>query len=85
VLATRVTRPTTIALQDIEVRVLAEMERGHLGAQLELRQRQLREAAATVARLAPDDSLARLRQLDAERAAQEARVQRPRLSWRAVG
>jgi hypothetical protein len=55
----------------VEVGIVAALERGHLGRQLELRQRQLREVAATVQRLAPEGSLARLRALDAQRAAEE--------------
>ena len=51
--------------------VIAALERGHLGAQLDVRQRQLREIAATVQKLAPEGSLARLRALDAQKAAEE--------------
>ncbi|CAM9353919.1 unnamed protein product [Chrysoparadoxa australica] len=59
------------AQRELEVEALRELEPTHLRQQLEMRQRQLREVAATVRQLAPEDAVKRLQQLDAERQEQE--------------
>jgi hypothetical protein len=57
--------------REVEEATISALEGAHLTAQLELRQMQLREIAATVRNIAPEDSLKRLQAIEAERAEQE--------------